>query len=430
MKSSRHGWKSPPSEAASENELLLDQAEKLSMINPNVPIGSRLGIRRIKWLIRKLTYWYMRYLTDQFNAFAGMLTRHERQQEERMDHLENAVRISVENSDFNGSDLLDDPPEPSLEIALEVANLVGSGQCLVLSGGAGNIVGSIGDLGKRAYGVEQNPHRVLAGISRRLDIRSGDIVTHLISVEEGTLGTIVLTGIVETLPLKTLVKLINYVDKALDKTGRIVVAVADPINREHIESELRAGLGITPKTWRLLLENADFDARLEPSSDSRITELVVAERRQQDTSSSTLQSPSYPGSKTKDGKKRYCSVDLLIPELSTGDATSNHTRLMRELLEEKGIKVQIVAERKHPTDDEVITTNEWNIEADISILQHSIGSNIAHLIIQNRVPIVLNYHNITPASFFTVWHPELAKSVRNGSTATAPTRTPHAPSHR
>ena len=57
-----------PSEAASENELPLDQAEKLSMINPNVPIESRLGVRRIKWLIRKLTYWYIRFLTDQFNA--------------------------------------------------------------------------------------------------------------------------------------------------------------------------------------------------------------------------------------------------------------------------------------------------------------------------------------------------------------------------
>ena len=403
-----------PSEAASENELPLDQAEKLSMINPNVPIESRLGVRRIKWLIRKLTYWYMRYLTDQFNAFAGMLIRHERQQEERMGHLENAIRISVENSDFNGSDLLDDPPEPSLQIALEVANRVGPGQCLVLSGGAGTIVESIGDIGNSVYGVEQNPHRVLAGISRRQDIRSGDIVAHLISVEEGTLGSIVLNGIVETLPLKTLVQLIDYVDKALDKTGRIVVAVADPVNREHIESELRAGLGIAPTTWRLLLENAGFDARLEPSSDSRITELVVAERLKKDTPASISQPPSYRGSKTKDGNKRYCSVDLLIPELSTGDATSNHTRLMRELLEEKGIRVRIVVERKRPTDRDVITTNEWNMDADVSILQHSIGSTIAHLIIQNRVPIVLNYHNITPARFFTVWHPELAKSVEMG----------------
>ena len=108
------------------------------------------------------------------------------------------------------------------------------------------------------------------------------------------------------------------------------------------------------------------------------------------------------------------AVDILIPQMATGDATSNHTRLIQELLEERGCEVRIVVERKKRTDSSALPIEKWTGGARVSFLQHSIGSEIAQCVIRKKEPIVLNYHNITPASYFQAWQPELATSVQRG----------------
>lgn len=108
------------------------------------------------------------------------------------------------------------------------------------------------------------------------------------------------------------------------------------------------------------------------------------------------------------------AVDLLIPQMATGDATSNHTRLIRQLLEEKGFETRVVVERKSRSDGSDLSVEKWKGDARVSILQHSIGSEVAQFVIRKKTPIVLNYHNITPASYFQSWQPELAKSVQRG----------------
>ena len=257
---------------------LLDQAASLAALDPQVPVGSRRGLRGVKWLIRKLTYWYIRFLTDQFNVFAGVLIRHLRSLEARLGHLEAAVSQPVDHSGPTASDCLDDPPEPSPTVVSRVADLAGSGPCLVLSGGEGAIVQAIGDRGIRARGAEQDPDRVLTGLRRGADIRPGDALTYLADADDEGFGTIVLTGFVEKLPPSDLQGVIDQAGRKLKGTGRIVVVVADPANRSRVDSELGSGLGISPTTWRHLLERAGFDARLEPCPDSRIAEIVVAHR--------------------------------------------------------------------------------------------------------------------------------------------------------
>lgn len=108
------------------------------------------------------------------------------------------------------------------------------------------------------------------------------------------------------------------------------------------------------------------------------------------------------------------TVDLLIPQMATGDATSNHTRLIQQLLEEKGFETRVVVERRSRSDGSDLSVEKWKGDARISILQHSIGSEVAQFVIRKKTPVVLNYHNITPASYFQSWQPELAKSVKRG----------------
>lgn len=280
-------------EVVSHDGHLLDQTASLAALDPQVPIGSRRGLRGIKWLIRKLTYWYVRFLTDQFNLFAGVLIRHLRNLEARLGRLEAAAGLPIDQSVPAGWGMLDDPPEPSAEVVAQMAGLAGSGPCLVLSAGQGALVQAISDRGIHTHGVEQDPDRVLIGLRRQIDIRTGDVLAHLVGSEDGEFGTIVLTGMVETLPLKDLIGMINQASLKLKSTGRIIVAVADPASRGQVESELGSGLGISPITWRHLLERAGFDARLEPCADSRISEIVVAHR----TASSSNDSSGDPKSR-------------------------------------------------------------------------------------------------------------------------------------
>lgn len=107
-------------------------------------------------------------------------------------------------------------------------------------------------------------------------------------------------------------------------------------------------------------------------------------------------------------------VDILVPQMAMGDATSNHTRLIQELLEEQGIDVRIVVERKTRSGSGAIPIDKWRADGEVSILQHSIGSEVAQQVIRRQTPVVLNYHNITPSRFFDAWQPELAKSVARG----------------
>lgn len=279
------------SEAISDNGHLLDQTASLAALDPHVPIGSRRGLGRVKWLVRKLTYWYIRFLTDQFNLFAGMLIRHLRSLDARLGRLEAASGHPDNHPVPAGLDFVADAPEPSSAVVSHVAEVAGSGPCLVLSGGEGAIVEAIGNRGIRAHGVERDPERVLVGLSHRLDIRTGNVLAHLVGADDKEFGTIVLTGMVEKLPLGNLLGMIDQAGQKLKKTGRIIVAVADPASRGRVESELGSGLGISPVTWRHLLEHAGFDARLEPCPDSRITEIVVAERS---ASSSDHSSQSNP----------------------------------------------------------------------------------------------------------------------------------------
>ena len=93
------------------------------------------------------------------------------------------------------------------------------------------------------------------------------------------------------------------------------------------------------------------------------------------------------------------TVDILVPELSQHDATANHSLLIRDLLVADGIDVRIVVERPTARDERVTLLAEWNADADLTILQHAIGSEAANMVVTRGIPVVVNYHNVTPPEF-------------------------------
>ena len=108
------------------------------------------------------------------------------------------------------------------------------------------------------------------------------------------------------------------------------------------------------------------------------------------------------------------SVDLLVPEMGRGDATSNHTRLLRDLLRQRGVAARIIVGRRARADDYELLANRWRAGADLTILQHTIGSEIAQRIIGLQAPVVVNYHNITPPEFVEAWNPEQVRGLEWG----------------
>lgn len=108
------------------------------------------------------------------------------------------------------------------------------------------------------------------------------------------------------------------------------------------------------------------------------------------------------------------TVDLLVPELEPYDATSTHSRLLRDLLVEYGATVRLVTQRTASVDESVTLLRHWRDPADTVILQHGIGSLLADAVIKRRLPVVVNYHNITPLEFVEPWDPDHIAGLRWG----------------
>ncbi|MDW3217946.1 MAG: glycosyltransferase [Acidimicrobiales bacterium] len=107
-------------------------------------------------------------------------------------------------------------------------------------------------------------------------------------------------------------------------------------------------------------------------------------------------------------------VDLVLSELHERDATSTHARLVRDLLVRDGHRVRFVAERSMVAGEDVVRLDRWKADADLTILQHSIGSVAASEIAKREVPVVVNYHNVTPVDFVEAWEPEHVRGLQWG----------------
>ncbi len=116
-------------------------------------------------------------------------------------------------------------------------------------------------------------------------------------------------------------------------------------------------------------------------------------------------------------------IDIVLPELARYDATSTHTRALREVLESCGHDVSIVVERlpvAAPTTgssgngDDLVLLSEWKSDADLTILQHAVGSVAAEEIVSRQLEVVVNYHNVTPPEFFELWEYEQVEGLLRG----------------
>lgn len=262
----------PPGAAGSTEELLLDRVDRLSLIDVDAPIGERPGIKQVKGAIRKGTYWYLRYMSDQLNALHNVHARLLRRMDERLDALEAAAGL-----DDRIDALVGTATPPGAGVGRAVADDVGRGDApvLVASCGSGACVEALQGAGARAFGIDADPRAVLEGIDRGLDLRVGDAATEIAGLESGTLGAVVLGGDVLRRPLASLVTLFSSACAAVAGGGIVVLAPERIADRTPAEAELLAGRGLSAEAWTRLAATAGGEVVRLDHDDPGLDPVVV-----------------------------------------------------------------------------------------------------------------------------------------------------------
>lgn len=114
--------------------------------------------------------------------------------------------------------------------------------------------------------------------------------------------------------------------------------------------------------------------------------------------------------------RQRVSINQFLPNLTYGDAISNHALWIRQQLRDRGLKSEIYVRF---IDDRVASEcGKFSPKAlrfsDAIIYHHSIGSEITPSVVAFDGPKCLIYHNITPAEFFEPYRPGFATILRQG----------------
>jgi glycosyltransferase involved in cell wall biosynthesis len=110
------------------------------------------------------------------------------------------------------------------------------------------------------------------------------------------------------------------------------------------------------------------------------------------------------------------AVHQVLPNMSYGDAISNHARWIRGQLRQMGFDSEIFVRYVDPrVAAECRVFSPGCIKpADAVLYHHSIGSELTPHVVAHTGPKCLIYHNVTPPEFYELFRPEFAELLRQG----------------
>lgn len=115
-------------------------------------------------------------------------------------------------------------------------------------------------------------------------------------------------------------------------------------------------------------------------------------------------------------QKRLKEIHQILPNLSYGDAISNHACAVKEHLRGLGYDSQIyVLYLDEKMRKEGVLFKEHSLDERASLIyHHSIGSDLTGYAVRHKGPKCLIYHNITPSHFFKPFRPAFASLLEKG----------------
>ena len=112
-------------------------------------------------------------------------------------------------------------------------------------------------------------------------------------------------------------------------------------------------------------------------------------------------------------------VHQIIPSLHIADASGTHTLHARDALRQAGIVSELFVEHVDaPLRTEARHIDEldaYSIPGRTMLMyQLAVGSTLVDRLVCRHEPLLVNYHNLTPASFYWQWAPDWLDAVESG----------------
>jgi SAM-dependent methyltransferase len=129
--------------------------------------------------------------------------------------------------------------------------------------GRGEFLALLGEAGVEARGVELDPDMVAYARGEGLEVTESDVIAHLESLENGSLGGIFAAQLVEHLPAPALVRLLELAAAKLRPGGLFVAETINPLSPlalRNYYADLTHAQPLVPETLELLARQAGFDS--------------------------------------------------------------------------------------------------------------------------------------------------------------------------
>jgi hypothetical protein len=257
--------------------------ERAAFVNADAPTAARWkGVSLLKVALKRLLSWHFRYVIEQISVLGLLIARALATLTNRLESLESRV-ASLEAPE--AARTVELPPEPvgarpDLQPwAKEVQTLLSSvaGRILYADPDAVETLARLRAAGLDAYGL--SPYA--PDQQESPDVRRGQLLAHLESVDDGALAGIVLVGSPDAMDGPALAVLVADLARVIAAGGRVVVVGQSPWWwRERlgpIDSDLADRRPLSPETWIVSLNRAGFQTTAHYAADAH-SYVVVADR--------------------------------------------------------------------------------------------------------------------------------------------------------
>jgi hypothetical protein len=127
--------------------------------------------------------------------------------------------------------------------------------------GDGDLLGALTQRGAPAHGVEPRGAVALRALEHGYTVTIAEASEHLASRADGSTGGVVLSGVIDRLPLSSLLPLLTQSRRVLQR-GAPLVVISEPVaateSRDAPARDLIDGHPLHEATWELLLDRAGF----------------------------------------------------------------------------------------------------------------------------------------------------------------------------
>lgn len=249
----------------------LKLADRASFFDIDVPVGSRREPRGfVKWSLWQAEAWFVRYVVDQLNHFSASAMRVVHLLDERLADVERDLAL------VTGGALGDDEElSPAADTAPFVDAVVqrlrpgaGAGRVLHAECGDGRLLQALAAVGLDAYGVDPGTGAADVAVQASLDVRRDDTVGHLASLADGTLGGLVLSGVVDRATVAHRRRLLQLAELKLAPGAALAIVGIAPDAWDQLAGPVAADLAPArpwhPETWATLASRVglrDVDTR-------------------------------------------------------------------------------------------------------------------------------------------------------------------------